>query len=113
MDIRVENQDGDIATIRPVGRLDLLSAPDLKKRFGQLVSAGRCRLVVDLKGIVFIDSSGLGALISGIRETRLAHGDLLLAQPNDQAKVLLELTTLDQILRTYPTVSDAMQRFSE
>ena len=103
----------DIEAAANAGKLESVK---LTARFDRRVEPGQVRLELggrDLQGVVFIDSSGLGALISGIRDTRLANGDLLLAHPNDQAKVLLELTTLDQILRTYPTVSAAMQRCSE
>ena len=109
MDMRVETQTDDVAVVRPIGRLDLLSAPDSKKQLSTLVGDGHRRLVVDLGGVVFVDSSGLGALIAGIRDARLAEGDLVLARPNDQARVILELTTLDQILRTFRTPEDAVE----
>jgi anti-anti-sigma factor len=108
MQIVVAAEREGVAVVRPVGRLDLLSAPDLRQRLAAEVAGGRPRLVVDLSETTFIDSSGLGALIGGLKATRLAGGDLLLACPNEQARVILELTTLDRVLRPHLTVEQAL-----
>ena len=108
MEVTVESRDGGIAVVRSVGRLDLLSAADVKQRLTDAVAAGRRRLVVDLGGIEFIDSSGLGALIGGLKAARLAGGDLRIARPSEQARTILELTTLDRVLRPYATVEEAL-----
>src|SRR3712207_4880902 len=98
MEVTVETRNGGIAVVRSVGRLDLLSAADVKQRLTDTVAAGRRRLVVDLGGVDFIDSSGLGALIGGLKAARLAGGDLRIARPSEQARTILELTTLDRVL---------------
>ena len=58
--------------------------------------------------VSFVDSSGLGALISGMKATRIAGGDLRIAQVGDQARLILELTTLDKVMKIYPTVEEAL-----
>lgn len=67
------------AVIVPRGRLALTTAPQLRDAVTDLVEAGRTRLVVDLGSLEFVDSSGLGALVGGLRTTRAAGGDLRLA----------------------------------
>jgi anti-sigma B factor antagonist len=108
MEIRAERRDSGVTVVRPEGRLDLLSAAELKRLLVEEVGAGQCRLVVDLEGVAFIDSSGLGALIGGLKAARTAGGNLRLARPGEQALTILELTTLDRVLRPYPTVEDAL-----
>ena len=108
MEVTVESRNGGIAVVRSVGRLDLLSAAEVKQRLTDAVAAGRRRLVVDLGGVEFIDSSGLGALIGGLKAARLAGGDLRIARPSEQARTILELTTLDRVLRPYATVEEAL-----
>jgi anti-anti-sigma factor len=97
--------------VRLAGRLDLLSAADVKQGLSKAVSDGRRRLVVDLAEVGFIDSSGLGALIGGLKAARLAGGDLRIAGAGDQARVILELTTLDRVLRPYSTVEEALSGY--
>lgn len=94
--------------VRPVGRLDLLSAADLRQHLTDEIEAGRPNLIVDLGETTFVDSSGLGALIGGLKAARLAGGDLRLARPNEQVRVVLELTALERVLRQFPTVEQAL-----
>ena len=108
MEISAERRDGGVTVVRPEGRLDLLSAAELKRLLVEEVGAGQNRLVVDLMGVTFIDSSGLGALIGGLKATRTAGGNLRLARAGEQALTILELTTLDRVLRPYPTVEAAL-----
>lgn len=107
MEITSETRGGEIRVVQPSGRLDLLTAAQLKLRLTEEIAAGGRRLVVDLSGVSFIDSSGLGAIIGGLKAARLAGGDLRIAGANKQARVILELTTLDRVLRPYDTVDEA------
>lgn len=108
MEISVASPGPAVAVVRPVGRLDMLAAAEVRQRLVETVQGGQPRLVVDLAGVTFIDSSGLGALIAGLKAARQAGGDLRLAQPNDQARLVLELTTLDRVLRPYGAVEEAL-----
>jgi len=108
--IDVQGRDG-AAVVRLNGRLDLLSAPDVKGRLGQVVAQGDRRIVVDLNDVSFVDSSGLGALIGGLKAARQAGGDLRIARPAQQAQTILELTTLNRVLRPYATVEEALAGF--
>lgn len=111
MDVIIEKQAGSIGVLRLTGRLDLLSAADLRQHVVQAVAEGTHRLVVDLAEVSFVDSSGLGALIAGLKAARLAGGDLRLAQPTAQTRSLLQLVGLDRALRLYATVEDALAGF--
>ena len=97
-----------VAAVSLSGRLDLLSAAAVKQRLAAEVAAGHKKLVVDLGDVAVIDSSGLGALISGLKAARQAGGDLRIARPSDQARLVLKLTTLDRVLRPYLTVDEAL-----
>jgi len=96
-----------VAVVQPVGRLDLLSASELRQTLIDAVAAGKHRLVVDLAGVPFVDSSGLAALISGLKAARLAGGDLRIARPGQQARTVFELTRLDRVLPGYSSVEEA------
>ncbi|WP_099025527.1 STAS domain-containing protein [Mycolicibacterium palauense] len=87
--------------VRPDGRLNMVAAPALRKQLHALIDGGNTRVVVDLSGTEFIDSSGLGALISGLKVARQAGGDLRIAAPTRQVVTVLELTNLNRVLRTH------------
>ena len=107
MSLSTDIEPGDITIIRPSGRLDLLTAAEFKQDLTRIVGEGRARLVIDLEAVAFIDSSGLGALIGGLKSARQAGGDLRIARPNQQARVILQLTTLERVLRPYGTIEEA------
>jgi len=65
----------------PTGRLNMAVAPAFRTQLHTLVTSGSDRVVVDLSGIESIDSSGLGALISGLKAARLAGGNCGLRHP--------------------------------
>lgn len=93
--------------LRPEGRLNMVVAPELREQLHALVQAGNTRLVVDLSGVDSIDSSGLGALISGLKVARQSGGDLRIASPGEQATAVLELTNLNRVLKSYESADSA------
>ena len=108
MQDQVSTRPDGVAVLRLDGRLDMASADALRHRIGSLVEQGHTRIAVDLAHVSFLDSSGLGALISGLKTTRSAGGDLRIAGPNDQARLVLSLTGLERVL---PAQADAEHAF--
>ncbi len=109
----VDKLKNGVGVARLVGRFDIASAAEVKRVFGDVVSGGAPRLVVDLSGVGFIDSSGLSALVSGLRTARQAGGDLRIAAAGDQPSALFTLTSLDQVFKLYPTVQEAMSGYDD
>lgn len=101
--------DGDAVVVTPDGRLNMVAAPGLRAQLHDLVAGGSTRIVVDLSGTEFIDSSGLGALVSGLKTARQAGGDLRIATPSQQVEAVLELTNLNRVLRSYPSADAAFE----
>jgi anti-sigma B factor antagonist len=108
MEIVVEATPNGVAIIGLSGRLDLLSASEAKTKMTEAVTDGHHRLIVDLAYVSFMDSSGLGALVGGLKAARLAGGDLRIARPTDQISSILKLTMLDRVLRPYDTIEEAL-----
>lgn len=99
--------DPSTAVLQPTGRLNMVAAPAFKVLVEETVAAGRARIVVDLGEVTFIDSSGLGALIAGLKTARQAGGDLRIADVPEQVITVLRLTNLDRVLRAHTTVAEA------
>jgi anti-sigma B factor antagonist len=98
----------DTAVLRPRGRLDLANANHLKDLVDEVVQSGHRVVVVDLDRTTFLDSSGLGALVRGLRTARAAGGDLRICGADRQVRTVLELTTMDRVLRPHASVAQAL-----
>lgn len=90
------------------GRLDLASAPDLRAAIATTIHRGPRRLVLDLHGVPFIDSTGLGALLGGYRAARDAGGDLRIARTRPEVLDILSLMRVDRLLEPYDTLDAAL-----
>lgn len=111
MNIATEDVAGGVRVVRLDGRLDLLSANAVKAELQGHARGERPRLIVDLSSVGFVDSSGLGALIAGLKAARQAGGDLRLTGLGEQARMIFELTSLDRVLRSYPSIEEALVNF--
>ena len=111
LDVQTRQTDSGVTVLAPNGCLDVAGAPMLKEAIGDAVKNGLPRLVIDMEGVSFVDSTGLGSVIAALKLVRSSKGDLRLAAPNQQVRVVLELTTLDRVFAYYPTVEDALTDF--
>jgi anti-sigma B factor antagonist len=96
-----------VGVVTPKGRLNMVSARRLKELLSDLVGGGTTRIVVDMAETTFLDSSGLGALIAGLKSARQAGGDLRIARPTPSVMTVFELTNLDKVLRARDSVEGA------
>lgn len=106
MELSYEVKDS-YAEIKAAGRLNMVSAPKLREFVSDVVSSGSNRIVVNLGETAFMDSSGLGALIGCLKAARQAGGDLRIAAVQPQVKMVLELTSMDRVLTSYPSADAA------
>ncbi|WZH53562.1 MAG: STAS domain-containing protein [Nocardioides alkalitolerans] len=106
IEIDVSTERG-IAVVVPRGRLNMVAAKRLREALAEVVDAGTNRVVVDLGETTFLDSSGLGALVSGLKAARQAGGDLRVARPTPEVLAVFQLTNLDKVLRPRPDVASA------
>ena len=101
------------ATLYVSGRLDAVSALDVKAALQKLVQAGQVEVIVCLRKVPFIDSSGLAALVSGLKATRQAGGTLKLSGLSEQARTVFRLTMLERVFEIYAHVEEARASFED
>ncbi len=106
----VENESG-IAVIRLSGDLDATRAPQAKACFSELHEKGADRLVIDMSRLKMIDSSGLGALVVGLKQARASGGDLRLCGVANEVKTVLRLTRLERMFTVYPDREAAVMSY--
>jgi anti-anti-sigma factor len=95
-------QSGAGEPVRLTGELDLSSVPEFYERISELANGGR--LVLDLSGLTFLDSSGLRALLQLSQQAKDEGFELALVRPSEVVERLLELTGVD---RQLPLVTEA------
>jgi anti-sigma B factor antagonist len=102
---------GDRTVLSVRGELDLYTAPTLRDRVLAAADEGQRRLVIDLSGVPFMDSSGLGVIVACVKRLRESGGDLaLVTTPGSPPSKLLSLTGLDRAIPTFSTPDEAFAR---
>jgi len=105
--VHVDDRDG-WAVAHVHGDVDMTTAPRLRERVIDLIVGGQPNVVLDLQGVDFIDSTGLGVVVGLLKRTRSQGGDLRLVSTRPALRKVLELTALDHALPMADTVEAAM-----
>lgn len=109
MDLRLDVSEQDGWSVLQVGgEIDVATAPRLREQLIKLVNEERFRIVVDLEGVDFIDSTGLGVLIGARKRVRLHEGDVKLVCNEPRIVKVFEITGLDQVFQIHGSLSDAV-----
>jgi anti-anti-sigma factor len=97
-----------VKIMQPSGRLDVTTAADFRRQVNDIAALAKPPqyLLVNLQEITFMDSSGLGALVSALKSIRNINGDMVICGANDQVQMLFELTSMNKIFKIYPTVDE-------
>jgi anti-anti-sigma factor len=109
MEISHQVLEPDITLIQLEGRLDARSSERVKTILQELSETEQVKIIVDLQGVPFIDSSGLAALVSGLRAVREKGGIITLSGAQSQAQVVFRLTMLDRVFAIHPSYDEARQ----
>jgi len=109
MDLRLEvtEQDG-VAVLGVHGEVDVSTAPRLRQQLVEMATSGHDRVVVDLEAVDFLDSTGLGVLVSGLKRFRTVGGDLLLVCTQRRILKVFEITGLTKVFSMHDSVAAAV-----
>ena len=102
---------GDVVVVAVVGQLVVGNRQEFKQSVLDEVERGARRILVDFSETGYVDSSGLGALVSLNKRLREAGGELRLAALNEDMRTLFELTRLDTLFRLYASRAEALAQF--
>ena len=102
-----QGEDG-WAVVGVTGELELATAPRLRQQVVSLVGEGHTRIVLDLSRVDFVDSVGLGVIVSVLKRVRGRAGDLVVVGAVPRVRALFELTRLDEIIELHETVDEAL-----
>jgi anti-sigma B factor antagonist len=112
MNIGINQHSYGITVIQVNERLDAFNAPALRARQEEILTAGHTRLIYDLSNISFLDSAGLAVLVSALKRSRYAGGNVKLVWPkSNAAQRILRLTRFDQVFSIANSVEEALPQF--
>jgi anti-sigma B factor antagonist len=100
--ITVDNVDG-VPVIRAAGELDLATVPEMRAVVNEVAERQPRAIVFDFRRIVYLDSSGLGILVSAKKRLGAYRGEVIVVTQQGSVLKALSLSGLDQIIRVYPT----------
>ena len=101
-----ERADGGDRIVAARGELDLHTAPQLASALTPAIDAGD-RVIVDLTGVTFIDSSGVGVLVTALERARPTGTTLVVVAPHPRVRKVFEITGLDGLLPVHDSLDDA------
>ncbi|MCB0290418.1 MAG: STAS domain-containing protein [Calditrichaeota bacterium] len=109
-----EKMEGDIAVLTVSG--NMMGGPDstvLHDKVKSLINDGLKRVVIDIKGVKWMNSSGLGILMACLSSLQSADGQLKLSSVTDKVKSVLMITKLIELFETYENAERAVAKFLE
>ena len=112
MNLLIEQRGSAVLLTVQEERLDAHNSGELKTQMLKLFEEGRNSLVIDLHAVRFVDSSGLGALVSGFKNASSRNGSLKLSGLQLQVKSMFELTRLHRVFEIFADVDEALASFS-
>jgi len=111
MDLKTEANGKLMVIFVREERLDAHNSEELKAEMNRLFETGTKDILIDLKEVRFIDSSGLGVLVSGFKNASTRQGSLRLCGLQNQVRSMFELTRLHRVFDIFQTVDEALESY--
>lgn len=109
MDLTLATRDAGAATVLEVGgEVDVYTAPKMREQIVDLVNAGRNHLIVDMEQVEFLDSTGLGVLVGGLKRVRAQDGSLQVVCTQERILKIFRITGLTKVFPIHSSVPEAL-----
>jgi anti-sigma B factor antagonist len=106
--LNVHSDASGLTIIAVGGEIDVYTAPKLRERLIGLVESGSFQLIVDMEDVEFLDSTGLGVLVGGLKRVRAHDGWIDLVCTQSRILRIFRITGLNKVFNIYDTVADAI-----
>lgn len=108
MEVSVTSRErGDCTIVEVAGEIDVYTASVLREKLADLIDADHTDLVVDLRGVGFLDSTGLGVLVGALKKVRGLGGRLRLVIDQEKVMKVFRITALTQVFTIHDSLEDA------
>lgn len=99
--------DGAVTVVHVAGEIDVYTAPQLREQLDRQIGMGRVVLVLDMREVTFMDSTGLGVLVGRLKQVRARDGSLSIVCTSERLLKVFSITGLDKVFSIFPTIKDA------
>ena len=100
--------EGEQTVLSVAGEVDVYTAPTLRDQFSQLVDDGQYQIVVDLEQVAFLDSTGLGVLVGGLKKVRAHDGFVHLVCTQERILKIFRITGLTKVFLIFDSIEEAL-----
>ncbi|MCX6647617.1 MAG: STAS domain-containing protein [bacterium] len=108
--MKIESREHEGFTIFDLdGDFDSRTAGDAKEEIRKVILGGKYNVIINLENVMYIDSAGLGTLVSALKTAKEMGGNVWLAGLTAQVKMVIELTRLHQVFNVYDSVDKALE----
>lgn len=108
MDLNITTErDGDVCLISVQGEIDVYTSSTLKDAIISAIEQGCINLIVDIDAVGFIDSSGLGVLVSGLRRVKENSGSMRIVCTKENVLKIFRITGLDRVFPVFTSAEEA------
>jgi anti-sigma B factor antagonist len=113
LDIKVNTRQlGEgVYAVEVQGEIDVYTSPRVKETINELIEGSHYNFVINLEGVRYIDSTGLGVLIGALKKVREHNGRIVLICTNPQIKKIFNITGLIKIFEIYKDEEEALKSF--
>ena len=112
MEIKCRDEGSDVLVVDVSGDLDARCAGDLKLTLNEKIEAGKVWVLVNLSEVPYMDSAGLGVLVSGLKNTNRQNGDLRLWGLQPDVRNIFELTRLNKVFQIFEDEKAGLESFN-
>lgn len=100
--------EGEHTVVEVAGEIDVYTAPKLRETFIDLVAQGKYHLVIDMEQVEFLDSTGLGVLVGGLKRVRAHDGALRLVCSQERILKIFRVTGLTKVFPIHASLDEAL-----
>ena len=110
MDLKLDHRtEGQLTIVEVEGEIDVYTAPRLRELLIDLVNKGNFHLLVNMEKVDFLDSTGLGVLVGGLKRVRAHDGSLELVCTQERILKIFRITGLTKVFGIYASVDEAKE----
>lgn len=109
MDLSVSTHEtGDVTVVAISGEIDVYTAPKLRDTLTELVGSGAYRLIIDMDSVEFLDSTGLGVLVGGLKKVRAHDGSMDIVCSQERLLKIFTITGLSKVFNIHDSQDAAL-----
>jgi anti-sigma B factor antagonist len=112
LSIECQQHENDVVVIAVQGEVTFENSDQFREQIDLLVSQGRYRQVIDLSGLKYMSSAGMGVLVHGLKQTRLNNGDLRLVNLSDKMRRVFLITQFTHHFVVCKDIQEAVKSFT-